>query len=60
MKISLKSQNLKVHHPQPQAIQDVDEVVSSSEHIWRNLPLHPFLTNGSSEKLRVCMKQNHH
>ncbi len=30
------------------AIQDVDEFVSSSEQIWRNLALHHLLTNGSS------------
>ncbi len=32
----------------PQAIQDVDEFVSSSEQIWRNVALHHLLTNGSS------------
>ncbi len=32
----------------PQAIQDVDEFVSSSEQIWRNLAVHHLLTNGSS------------
>ncbi len=32
----------------PQAIQNVDEFVSSSEQIWRNLVLHHLLTNGSS------------
>ncbi len=32
----------------PQAIQDVDEFVSSSEQIWRNLALHHLLSNGSS------------
>ncbi len=32
----------------PQAIQDVDEFVSSSEQIWRNLTLHHLLTSGSS------------
>ncbi len=32
---------------QPQAIKDIDEVVSSSEKIWRNLALHHLLTNGS-------------
>ncbi len=58
MNISLKSQNtLKVHHPQ--AIEDVDEFVSLSEQILINVPLHPFLTNGSSGKLRVCKKQIH-
>ncbi len=31
-----------------QAIQDVDEFVSSCEQIWRDLTLHPLLTNGSS------------
>ncbi len=31
-----------------QAIQDVDEFLSSSEQIWRNLALHHLLTNGSS------------
>ncbi len=31
----------------PQAIQDVDELVSSSEQIWRNLALHHLLTNRS-------------
>ncbi len=32
----------------PQAIQDVDEFISSSEQIWRNLALHHLPTNGSS------------
>ncbi len=32
----------------PQAIQDVDEFISSSEQIWRNLTLHHLLTNRSS------------
>ncbi len=32
----------------PQAIQDVDEFVSSSEKIWRNLELHNLSTNVSS------------
>ncbi len=32
----------------PQAIQNVDELVSSSEQIWRNLAFYHFLTNGSS------------
>ncbi len=32
----------------PQFIQDVDEFVSSSEQIWRNLVLLYLLTNGSS------------
>ncbi len=32
----------------PQAIQDENEFVSSSERIWRNLALHKLLTNGSS------------
>ncbi len=32
----------------PQFIQDVDEFVSSSEQIWRNLALYHLLTNGSS------------
>ncbi len=32
----------------PQAIQHVDEFVSSSEQIWRNLSLHHLLINGSS------------
>ncbi len=32
---------------QPQAILNVDEFVSSSEHFWRNI-LHHLLTNGSS------------
>ncbi len=32
----------------PQAIQDVDEFVCSSEQIWRNTALHHMLTNGSS------------
>ncbi len=31
-----------------QAIQDVDESVSSSEQIWRNLALQYLLTSGSS------------
>ncbi len=29
----------------PQAIQDVDEFISSWEQIWRNLALHPLPTN---------------
>ncbi len=29
-------------------IQDIDEFVSSSEQIWRNVALHHLLTNGSS------------
>ncbi len=33
-------------HPQP--IQDLDEFVSSSEQIWRNLALYHLLTKGSS------------
>ncbi len=33
---------------QPQAIQNVDDFVFSSEQIWRNLTLHHFITNGSS------------
>ncbi len=32
----------------PQAIQEVDEFVSSSEQIWKNIALHHLLTNGSS------------
>ncbi len=32
----------------PQAIKDVDESVSSSEHIWRNLALRHLFTNGST------------
>ncbi len=32
----------------PQCFQDVDEFVSSSEQIWRNVSLHHLLTNGSS------------
>ncbi len=32
----------------PQVIQDVEEFVSSSERIWRNLTLHHLLTSGSS------------
>ncbi len=32
----------------PQAIQDIDQFVSSSEQIWKNLALHHLLTNGSS------------
>lgn len=31
----------------PQIIQDVDEFISLSEQIWRNLALHYLLTNGS-------------
>ncbi len=31
-----------------QAIQDVDEFVSSFEQIWRNVALHRLFTNGSS------------
>ncbi len=33
---------------QPQAIQDVDELVSSSEQIWRNVELLHLLSNESS------------
>ncbi len=36
----------KLNHPY--TIQDVDEFVSSSEQIWRNLALRHLLTNGSS------------
>ncbi len=32
----------------PQAIEDVDEFVTSSQQIWRNVALHHLLTNGSS------------
>ncbi len=32
----------------PQAIQNVEDFVSSSEQIWRNVALHHLLTNGSS------------
>ncbi len=32
----------------PKAIQDVDEFVSSSEQIWRNVALHHLLTSGAS------------
>ncbi len=32
----------------PQAIQDVDEIVSLLEQIWRNVTLHDLLGNGSS------------
>ncbi len=32
----------------PQAIQDVDEFVSSLKQIWRNVALQQLLTNGSS------------
>ncbi len=42
----------------PQAIQDVDELVSSSEQIWRNVALYHLLTNGSSA-VNGC-RQNHH
>ncbi len=46
---------------------DVDEFVSSSEEIWRNLALHHLLTNGSSavngcrqnERTKQLIK-NHH
>ncbi len=41
MKICLKC-------TQPQAIQDVDEFVSSSEQIWRNVVLLHLLSNESS------------
>ncbi len=41
MKIAWKSTH-------PQEIQDVDEVVSLSEQIWRNVSLRHLLTNGSS------------
>ncbi len=34
--------------PRSQAVQDVDEFVSLSEQIWRNVALHHLLTNGSS------------
>ncbi len=56
----------------PQAIQDVDEFVSSSELIWRKVALHNLFNNGSSavngcrqnespnsEKTHVCKKQIH-
>ncbi len=33
---------------QPKAIQDVNEFVSSSELIWRNVASHHLLTDGSS------------
>ncbi len=36
----------------PQAIQVVDEFVSTSEQIWRNLALHNLLTNGSSAETK--------
>ncbi len=32
----------------PQAVQDVDEFVSSTEQIWRSVASHHLLTNGSS------------
>ncbi len=32
----------------PQVIQKVDEYISSSEQVWRNLALHHLVTNGSS------------
>ncbi len=32
----------------PQAIQNVEDFVSSLEQIWRNVALHHLLTNGSS------------
>ncbi len=35
-----------IYHPQ--AMQDVDDFVSSSEQIWRNVALHHLLTIGSS------------
>ncbi len=41
MEICLKSTH-------SQAIQDVDEFISSSEQIWKNLALYHLLTNGSS------------
>ncbi len=34
-------------YTQPQAIQDVDEFVSSSEQIWRNVALHHLLIKTS-------------
>jgi len=40
-----KSFTQKCKFTHPQAIQDVDEFVSSSEEIGRNLALHHFLTN---------------
>ncbi len=40
MKISWKLTHL-------QTIQNIDEFVSPSEQIWRNLALHHLLTNGS-------------
>ncbi len=44
---SPKNENMLKCTP-PQAIKDVDEFISSSEQIWRNLELHHLLTNGSS------------
>ncbi len=38
----------KINIIHPQAIQDGDQFVSSSEQIWRNLALCHLLTNGSS------------
>ncbi len=40
--------NISWNCTHPQAIQDIDEFVSSSEQIWRNLALHHLLTSGSS------------
>ncbi len=50
--IDLKEFTLKLTFAEnvthPQAVRDVDELVFSSEQIWRNLALHHLLTNGSS------------
>ncbi len=42
----------------PQAIQDVDEVVSSLQQVWRNLALNHLLTNGSSAVNGCCQNES--
>ncbi len=46
--VSFANCNVFVLFTHPQAIEDVDEFVTSSEQIWKNLALHHLLTNGSS------------
>ncbi len=42
-----KKKNIRWNYTPPQAIQDVDELASSSEEIWRNFAFDHLLTNGS-------------
>ncbi len=44
---SYKNENNKKRNT-PQAIQDVDDFVSSLEQVWRNVALHHLLTSGCS------------